>query len=176
MFSHRISVIIIQKIFVLRLTWALIYEWTIARYENLCDDLLYMIFKDILKVAWQGKMHLSSLLLGVERAVKTSGKILLVFRLSALLVLECYRSWHIFISKHENPCNLVKYGVLKSCYLCSKLLENHFSVVFSEEETCSNELASGNGLTLPFWIEQYFNIGKYWKSCPGKVRFLMTLR
>ena len=122
------------------------------------------------------KMKLSSLLLGVERAVKTSGEILLVFWLSALLVFECYRSWLFFVSKRENPCNSVKYEVMKSFHTYSKLLENHFPVVFSEEGKCSEELTSWNGLTLPFLVNLYFNIWKYWNSCLGKVRFLMTSR
>ena len=141
-----------------------------------CDYSLYMIFNDFRAGAWQGKMLLSPLLLGVERAVKTCVENFLPSRPPTLLVLECYRSWLIFVSYRENPCNYVKYGVLKSWYFCSKLLENHFSVVLSEEEACSNELTSGNGLTLPFWLEPYFNIGNNWKSCFGKARFLMGLR
>ena len=39
--------------------------------------LLYMIFKDFLECVHQLQMDLSSLLLGVERAVKTSGELLL---------------------------------------------------------------------------------------------------
>ena len=157
-------------------SWALIYEWSIARYGNVSYYLLYMIFKDFRECVHQLEMALSLLLLGVERAVKTSGEVLLVFRLSALLVFECYRSWLVFVSKHENPCNSVNYEVLKSFRTYSKLLEKHFSVVFSEGGKCSEELTSWNGLTLPFLVNLYFNIWKYWKSCLGKVRISMTLR
>ena len=45
--------------------------------KDLSYYLLYMIFKDFLECVRQFQMDLSSLLLGVERAVKTSAELLL---------------------------------------------------------------------------------------------------
>ena len=59
-----------------------------------CDDSLYMIFKDFRAGAWQGKMLLSPLLLGVERAVKTCVEILSVFRTSATFGLRMLSQTH----------------------------------------------------------------------------------
>ena len=62
--------------------------------SSFCDDSLYMIFKDFRRCGWQGKMLLSSLLLGVERAVKTSAELLLPSRPSPTFGLRMLSQSH----------------------------------------------------------------------------------
>ena len=101
-----ISILIIMVIWVVW-AWALIYEWSSARYGNLSDHVWRSLRADISQGSRKLQIALILFLLGLSRSKKKTGKRLRPTGGGALLLVsQCYR-WNHNILQNWNIANSI---------------------------------------------------------------------